>query len=76
MSKLSTYVLTFNEEGKIRGALESLTWADEIVVLDSHSTDRTEQICREYTEKSISATLRASANSAIGRWSWSPTTGC
>src|SRR5437667_4472303 len=51
MSKLSAYVLTFNEEGKIRGALESLTWADEIVVLDSHSTDRTEQICREYTEK-------------------------
>src|SRR2546425_283807 len=51
MSKLSAYVHTFNEEGKIRGALESLTWADEIVVLDSHSTDRTEQICREYTDK-------------------------
>jgi len=51
MSKLSAYVLTFNEEGKIRDALESLKWADEIVVLDSHSTDRTEQICREYTDK-------------------------
>src|SRR5437867_12643348 len=41
MSKLSAYVLTFNEEGKIRGTLDSLTWADEIVVLDSHSTDHT-----------------------------------
>ncbi len=51
MSKLSAYVLTFNEEGKIREALESMKWADEIVVLDSHSTDRTEQICREYTDK-------------------------
>src|SRR5437660_11618088 len=50
MSKLSAYVLTLNEEGKIRGALESLTCADEIVVLDSHSTDRTEQVCREYTD--------------------------
>jgi glycosyltransferase involved in cell wall biosynthesis len=51
MSKLSAYVLTFNEEAKIRDALASLTWADEIVVLDSHSTDRTVEICREYTEK-------------------------
>jgi len=51
VSKLSAYVLTFNEEGKIREALESITWADEIVVLDSHSTDRTEAICREYTDK-------------------------
>jgi len=51
MSKLSAYVLTFNEEDKIREALASITWVDEIVVLDSRSTDRTEQICREYTDK-------------------------
>ena len=51
MSKLSAYVLTLNEEGKVCDALHSLTWADEIVVLDSHSTDRTEQICRQYTDK-------------------------
>src|SRR3989442_7604566 len=51
MSKLSAYVLTFNEEAKIRDALDSIKWADEIVVLDSHSTDRTEQICREYTDQ-------------------------
>ncbi len=51
MSKLSAYVLTFNEEGKIRDALASIAWADEIVVLDSHSTDSTIAICREFTEK-------------------------
>src|SRR5437899_11261389 len=51
MSKLSAYVLTFNEEAKIRDALDSIVWADEIVVLDSHSTDRTEQICKEYTDR-------------------------
>src|SRR2546428_6634039 len=49
MSKLSAYVITYNEEAKIRDALESIKWVDEIVVLDSHSTDRTEQICKEYT---------------------------
>src|SRR5207247_706531 len=31
--------------------LQSLTRADDIVVLASHSTDRTEQICRQYTDK-------------------------
>ena len=51
MSKLSAYVITYNEEAKIRDALESIKWVDEIVILDSHSTDRTEQICREYTDK-------------------------
>jgi glycosyltransferase involved in cell wall biosynthesis len=51
VSKLSAYVLTFNEEDKIRDALASIAWADEIVVLDSHSTDRTISICREFTEK-------------------------
>ncbi len=48
---MSAYVLTYNEEDKIRAALTSITWADEIVVLDSHSTDGTLSICREFTEK-------------------------
>ncbi len=48
---MSAYVLTYNEEDKIRDALASITWADEIVVLDSHSTDGTLAICREFTEK-------------------------
>ena len=51
--KLSVYVLTYNEEAKIRDCLESVTWADEIVILDSFSTDRTIQICEKYTEKII-----------------------
>src|SRR5437879_12807530 len=51
MSKLSAYVITYNEEAKIRDALESIKWVDEIIVLDSHSTDRTEQICKEYTDR-------------------------
>ena len=48
---MSAYVLTYNEADKIRDALTSITWADEIVVLDSHSTDGTLAICREFTEK-------------------------
>jgi len=47
---ISVYLLTYNEEANIRAALESVVWADEIVVVDSFSTDKTEQICREFTD--------------------------
>ncbi len=48
---ISVAVITYNEEDNIRGALESVKWADEIVVVDSFSTDKTREICREYTDK-------------------------
>jgi glycosyltransferase involved in cell wall biosynthesis len=51
MSKLSVYVIAYNDEPNIRACLESVAWADEIIVVDSWSTDGTEKISREYTEK-------------------------
>jgi glycosyltransferase involved in cell wall biosynthesis len=47
--KLSVAIITFNEENYIRDALESVKWADEIVVVDSLSTDQTVTICQTYT---------------------------
>jgi len=44
---VSAIVITRNEEAVIRRCLESLAWTREIVVLDSGSTDRTVEICRE-----------------------------
>jgi glycosyltransferase involved in cell wall biosynthesis len=41
MQKVSAYILTFNEAEKIKAAVESVLWADEIVVVDSNSTDAT-----------------------------------
>ena len=49
--KLSAVVITKNEEAVIRRCLESVTWADEIIVVDSGSTDRTLEICRELGAK-------------------------
>jgi glycosyltransferase involved in cell wall biosynthesis len=49
--KISAFVITKNEENKIFRCLEHLTWADEIVVLDSYSTDKTEKIAKKYTKK-------------------------
>ena len=49
--KLSVAIITYNEESNIRRTLESVKWVDEIVIVDSGSTDKTVQICREYTDK-------------------------
>lgn len=51
--RISACVICYNEERKIRRCLESLRWCDEIVVLDSFSTDHTVEICREYTPRVI-----------------------
>jgi len=50
---LSVVVITYNEEANIERALKSVAWADEIVVVDSESTDRTVEICRRYTDRVI-----------------------
>jgi len=49
--KLSVIVITKNEEAVIRRCLQSVAWADEIVVVDSGSSDRTLDVCREVGAK-------------------------
>jgi glycosyltransferase involved in cell wall biosynthesis len=46
MQKISAYILTYNEAEKIEVAVSSVLWADEVVVVDSFSVDRTAQIAR------------------------------
>ena len=48
---LSVCIICFNEEQNIRRCLESVTWADEIIVVDSMSQDKTAEIAKEYTDK-------------------------
>ncbi|MFC1524903.1 glycosyltransferase family 2 protein [Planctomycetota bacterium] len=50
---ISACIIAFNEKANIRRCLESLKWLDEIIVVDSYSTDGTEKIAREYTDKVI-----------------------
>lgn len=47
--ELSVIIITKNEGLNIRACLESVTWADEIIVVDSGSQDDTVAICREFT---------------------------
>ncbi len=48
---ISAVIITMNEEERIRPCLESIKWVDEIIIIDSFSTDKTIDICKEYTDK-------------------------
>ncbi|MGH7388813.1 MAG: glycosyltransferase family 2 protein [Candidatus Rokuibacteriota bacterium] len=50
-ARLSAVVVTLNEEERLRACLESVAWADEIVVVDAESHDKTVQIAREFTDR-------------------------
>lgn len=46
--KVTAVIITYNEEKIIRKTLSKLAWCDEIVIVDSYSTDNTVAICREH----------------------------
>lgn len=76
--KITAIVITFNEEHNIAKALESLSWADEIVVVDSESTDNTVEIARRFTDRvyirpwpGYSAQKNFAADQALNDWIFS-----
>src|SRR3989441_611487 len=75
MPALSVIIITKNEAHRIRRCLESLQWADEIVVVDSGSSDDTLSICKEFTENvfvrpfdNFSNQKNAALDLASGEW--------
>lgn len=49
-ASIAAVIITKNEQDSLRDCLESLRWVDEIIIVDSGSTDNTETIAKEYTE--------------------------
>lgn len=45
--KISAVIIAFNEEAKIGDAIRSLDWADEVLIIDGESTDKTKQVAEE-----------------------------
>ena len=54
MPPVSVVIITQNEADNIRNALESVQWADDIIVVDSGSTDDTIQIAKQFTDRIVS----------------------
>jgi glycosyltransferase involved in cell wall biosynthesis len=51
MATVSVITITLNEERNIEACLQGVRWADEIIVLDSGSTDRTMELAKRYTNR-------------------------
>jgi glycosyltransferase involved in cell wall biosynthesis len=51
MKKISVTVISKNEEKNISDCLKSVDWADEIIVVDSESTDKTVELAKQFTDK-------------------------
>ena len=73
--KISATIITRNEEQNIEKCLNSLLWVDEIVVVDSHSQDKTVDICKSKNCKIIltdwlgfGATKAFAVDSAANNW--------
>lgn len=49
--KITAIITTFNVENEISNCLDSIKWVDEIIIVDSFSTDCTEKICEKYGAK-------------------------
>jgi glycosyltransferase involved in cell wall biosynthesis len=67
--KLSVTIITRDEEAQIGHCLESVRWADEIIVVDTGSVDRTLEICHKYTASVYSRAWKGyvpAKNAALG----------
>jgi len=53
MSKISAYIIAYNEAEKIESAINSVLWADEVILADSHSTDGTIEIAEKLGAKVV-----------------------
>ena len=51
MNRLTITIIAWNEEERLRACLDSVAWADEIVVVDAESTDKTVSLAREFTDR-------------------------
>lgn len=49
--RISVTMITFNEEDRIVDALKSVAWANEIVLVDAQSSDRTVEMARQFTDR-------------------------
>jgi len=75
MEKISAIITCFNREDEIERCLESVRWVDELMVVDSYSTDRTPGLARKYADRFLQheyleCIVNIHRNSRIDCWSF------
>jgi len=75
VTRLTVTVIAWNEEERLRACLESVAFADEIVVVDAESSDKTASLAREFTDKvwvrpwpGFAAQKNFALDQATGQW--------
>ncbi len=53
LSQITPIILTFNEEVNLERTLSALSWAKEVLIVDSYSTDNTLAICQQFTNTRV-----------------------
>ena len=58
MKQISAYIIAYNQESKIEDAVKSVLWADEVVLVDSHSEDRTAELAASLGARVVQVEFR------------------
>ena len=61
-TKISVYIIAYNEIDKIKDCIESVLWADEILVIDSYSTDGTSEVAKSLGARVIQVEFEGYGN--------------
>jgi glycosyltransferase involved in cell wall biosynthesis len=71
-SNVTVFLEVFNEEIRIESCLKSFSWADELIVFDKHSTDRTREIAEKYATEVVTVPFTQASENVIENISGRP----
>ncbi|MGZ4956443.1 MAG: glycosyltransferase, partial [Methylobacter sp.] len=68
-SNVTVFLEVFNEEARIESCLKNFSWAEELIVFDKHSTDRTREIAEKYATKVITVPFTQASENIVNNYS-------
>ncbi|MGZ5027540.1 MAG: glycosyltransferase [Methylobacter sp.] len=68
-SNVTVFLEVFNEEARIESCLKNFSWAEELIVFDKHSTDRTREIAEKYATQVISVPFTQASENIVNNYS-------
>ena len=68
-SNVTVFIEVFNEEFRIESCLKNFSWAEELIVFDKHSTDRTREIAKKYATEVITVPFTQASENIVNNYS-------